>query len=284
MAAALRKAGSDRCEVCWQGCRRAERIECRKCGGVAHVRCAFPSLGVTRTAMFSDFVCDGCVEFDFGILDAEGYGQLAGLARLATQLEAEALAKNSHGTYASGIASFEKFCRGALHEDPDFIWDALRLDGRAGAGRAEAERARSQFWRTLQLYVAWAVDGKARGLPHGLTVGSVTTYLAGGVATRLRELGFRPEEGTAHWRLKRVLQGWRRRLGDAGEGEPRQAEAMDEELLRCCIEELLAGRVPNVRGDGVMSVFEREQAAVVLLLEFAGIARRSEAKAWQAEA
>lgn len=56
----------------------------------------------------------------------------------------------------------------------------------------------------------------------------------------------------------------------------RQAEAMDEELLGAIVSRLLAGEMRDVRGDGRMSRFEARQAAIVLLLGFAGLLRRGE--------
>jgi hypothetical protein len=282
MAAVLSGTQKQVCEICWKECKRREAISCSDCGGVVHVACALPGIKFKRTAAFGDHMCDACMEFTImegidkeGVAAPEAAGRAAELARKAQRLESGALAPDSHGTYATGLAQFEKFITNELKLDPDEFWKSLDFKGcKDEAGRAKVLHRREQLWRTLAWFIARASEKTDKG-KQKLLYSSCTTYLNGGIATKLRELGVPAEQGTGHWRLKRVLAGLRRQQGDDGI-ETKQATSMDTELLQAIVRELLEGRVPDVKGDGTMGKYEREQAAFVLLLEFAGLARRSE--------
>jgi integrase len=241
------------------------------------VSCAFPGAGARRSALFANFICDECfdVDVDLGLgmgarVDGEMEGYLQKLAREAAELESEAVAGGTHTTYATGVASLDKFMREHVGVEAKEMWEGLDVRGRSGAERAEAERRRAQFWRPLTLWVANAVlTGKQKA-------STMETYLDGGVAAKLRDMGIRVEDcPTKHWRVKKVMKGFRRREGDTGI-TVKEATAMDEELLAAMVEELRARRVANVKGDGVMGFFEARQAAIAFLLGFAGLARRSE--------
>jgi hypothetical protein len=269
----LSGATAGKCEICWQEMKRRETLQCKSCGGGVHVSCAFPGLGITRTVMHDDFVCEGCVEFE--VLEEVVVGELrqgkaAALAKLAAELEADALASASHSSYSTAVNTFERFLFAELGVDPDRFWDALDRRRKKGSEARRVEQARSEVWRTLQMFVAWGCGGR-------LKYKTMVTYLAGGISRKMKAAKLGSEEATSHWRVKRALQGWRRRLGDSGEGDGIKSAAVDGVWLEAMVAELLAGRVPDCKGKGgVMSVFEREQAALALIFGFSALARRSE--------
>jgi hypothetical protein len=269
-------------ELCFKSCQGLHALRCSTCPQVAHVKCKFPSMGAKRTAMMLEWQCESCINMetdaDMVLKWKQPKGRAAELAARATELAGQALAPNSHETYASGVQAVDDFVQRELDIDPGKMWEGLDDRGKTGEELVECEIQREEFWRTLGLMVAAAsyptADGKKK---WRWTHSSLVTYFNGGVATRLADYGMRGDDSpTKHWRLKKVLKGLRRRQGDEG-FETKQATAMDVELLTAMVEELMGGNVPDMLGKGgTMSHFERRQAAIVLLLEFGGLARRSE--------
>jgi hypothetical protein len=220
-----------------------------------------------RSPLFSDFTCDECVEYELELgFDRLGgtravsgeVGRLAHLSRLAQELEGMALGGGSHETYATGVAALERFLVDEMGvSDTARMWREMKVNGAAGRA-AEAERGEkvAKFWRVLHLFVASSL-GRWK-------YNTVVSYVDGGRAAKFRDLGVGVGDcPTKFWRVRRLLRGLKRRLGDEGE-LVKQAEAMDAELLGLMAEDLMAGRTSNVRGDGVMGEFERRQATIVL--------------------
>ena len=128
---ALRRSAAAHCGICWQSCKRGTgALECAGCGQSVHVRCAFPMLGITRTALFKEWSCDSCVDMELdGGVGAEiapgAKGRAAELARAAQELEGMALAKGSHATYATGVQALDDFVQRELDIDSAEMWAGL---------------------------------------------------------------------------------------------------------------------------------------------------------------
>ena len=249
------------------------------CGAEAHVSCAYPAVKAKRSPLFANHTCDECVEYELetGYDEATGarmkaagkLANLAGLTRTAMELEALAVAGGTHGTYATGVAALNRFMSDDMELDADAVWQSMATRrGESAAEADERERQTGTFWRTVHRFAASAL-GRFK---HS----TICNYIDGGVAGKLRDMGVPVSRcPTKHHRVRRVLQGLQRRLGDDGVVK-KQATGMDDELLELMVGDLVAGRVRNMRGDGFMGKFEARQAAIVLLLEWAALARRSE--------
>jgi hypothetical protein len=253
-------------------------VRCRVegCRHVAHLPCAFPGARVKRSALFSDYKCAECMEFELDIgEDSEGGECLGGvkltaamaeLMRFADEAEAAAVAPGTHSTVATGITAFDKFWETYMAPSATDMWSQF---GETGLGETAAQQHwREGFYKHVRLFAAHTAK---RGLKASTTESYVNS-----VAAKLRTLGVDGERCPArHHRVKRLVQGLKRREGDAGI-VARRATALDEELVRLGVRELLAGNVPDVKGTGYMSRFEADQAAIVFLLGFGALPRRSE--------
>ena len=242
----------------------------------------FTSAREMPVGMAANYVCAECVMFeaDVGLRDTgkdRDLPHIVQLMRAAMRLEGAATARSTRSTYHSGWGALRKWVRQAFKytsmAEADRHLERVMPPRGGGSPREarESEARREKFWQQLQLFVASATVRKPQWKYN-----TVKGYLDGGIAAHFRSRGVPVTEcPTKHWRVRQVLNGLAREGGLSGQGVER-AEPMDEELLAGMVGELLAGRVPNVKGDGTMSKFEARQAAVALLVQWAGLARRSE--------
>ena len=145
------------CAFCGVKCVDDTRaLSCRAagCRHVAHIRCAFPGARVQRSALFSNYKCPECMDYelDVGIGGdddmsdclggecAKDLGALRELERLAGALEAEAVAPSSHATTASGVRAFEKFWAALYTGQASDVW--RRFEPTDGAESEGARRFR----------------------------------------------------------------------------------------------------------------------------------------------
>jgi hypothetical protein len=219
--------------------------------------------------------CEDCLAFELDMGAGEevlaARGRAAELWAVGMGLEADAIAELTHNTYATARRALLRFMAEDLSmAAPEEALEAvLPPRGRRDEGETlRREENREGFWKILYMFAASA--------PGKWKASTIGTYLDG-VAAVFRDRGVAVGDcPTKHRRIKQLLKGFRRRSGESVETAVRRALAMDEELLFAIITDLMGGRMKDVKGTGIMTGFEARQAAIALLLGWAGLARRSE--------
>ena len=275
--AMARGEAAERCGVCCKavaGCRADALVTCT-CGQVMHIPCVYPTL--KRSMRLSGYRCEDCTvhameEGEFG--DGIG-GRAAELWSVAMRMEAAAVVPGSHATGATGVTAVARFLETDLEVPDGMEWlrgtlpMTLMEARRRPAEEQRRTEARGDIWQALLMMVAAAKQGRWKP-------GTVATYFDG-LAAMFRDAGVAVQDcPTKHTRVKRVLQALRRHAGEAEGGGVKRAEALDEDMMRILLNDLIERSVRDVRGTGWMGDMEADQAIIALLIGFAGLLRRSE--------